>query len=95
MKGALASREEALAPLPAPGDSPRLRLLSFGILSACSTSEKTLSHRLYPAGFPLLWLTFLSFVYFQHQISEKAVAALSSLYGTNYKYGSIITTICK
>ncbi|XP_075347621.1 carboxypeptidase A1-like [Mycteria americana] len=28
-----------------------------------------------------------------HQISEKAVAALSSLYGTNYKYGSIITTI--
>ncbi|NXG94946.1 CBPA1 Carboxypeptidase, partial [Stercorarius parasiticus] len=28
-----------------------------------------------------------------HEISEKAVAALSSLYGTNYKYGSIITTI--
>ncbi|XP_050747335.1 carboxypeptidase A1-like [Gymnogyps californianus] len=28
-----------------------------------------------------------------HQVSEKAVAALSSLYGTNYKYGSIITTI--
>ncbi|KFW72042.1 Carboxypeptidase A1 [Pygoscelis adeliae] len=27
------------------------------------------------------------------QISKKAVAALSSLYGTNYKYGSIITTI--
>ncbi|NXG68689.1 CBPA1 Carboxypeptidase, partial [Baryphthengus martii] len=30
-----------------------------------------------------------------HEISEKAVAALSSLYGTNYKYGSIITTIYK
>ncbi|KFP76441.1 PREDICTED: carboxypeptidase A1-like [Acanthisitta chloris] len=28
-----------------------------------------------------------------HEISEKAVAALSSLYGTKYKYGSIITTI--
>ncbi|KFP99805.1 Carboxypeptidase A1, partial [Leptosomus discolor] len=28
-----------------------------------------------------------------HEVSEKAVAALSSLYGTNYKYGSIITTI--
>ncbi|KAM6424715.1 uncharacterized protein O9250_002245 [Rhynochetos jubatus] len=28
-----------------------------------------------------------------HQISEKAVAALSSLYGTDYTYGSIITTI--
>ncbi|NXO54575.1 CBPA1 Carboxypeptidase, partial [Aramus guarauna] len=28
-----------------------------------------------------------------HQISKKAVAALSSLYGTSYKYGSIITTI--
>ncbi|NXL38935.1 CBPA1 Carboxypeptidase, partial [Glaucidium brasilianum] len=28
-----------------------------------------------------------------HEISAKAVAALSSLYGTNYKYGSIITTI--
>ncbi|KFV98291.1 Carboxypeptidase A1, partial [Eurypyga helias] len=28
-----------------------------------------------------------------HQISEKAVAALSSLYGTAYTYGSIITTI--
>ncbi|NWV07067.1 CBPA1 Carboxypeptidase, partial [Ptilonorhynchus violaceus] len=27
------------------------------------------------------------------EISAKAVAALSSLYGTNYKYGSIITTI--
>ncbi|NXX21420.1 CBPA1 Carboxypeptidase, partial [Podargus strigoides] len=30
-----------------------------------------------------------------HEISEKAVKALSSLYGTNYKYGSIITTIYK
>ncbi|NXS62149.1 CBPA1 Carboxypeptidase, partial [Brachypteracias leptosomus] len=30
-----------------------------------------------------------------HELSEKAVAALSSLYGTNYKYGSIITTIYK
>ncbi|NXC54940.1 CBPA1 Carboxypeptidase, partial [Aleadryas rufinucha] len=28
-----------------------------------------------------------------HELSTKAVAALSSLYGTNYKYGSIITTI--
>ncbi|CAN0093533.1 unnamed protein product [Bubo scandiacus] len=28
-----------------------------------------------------------------HEVSAKAVAALSSLYGTNYKYGSIITTI--
>ncbi|NWW78486.1 CBPA1 Carboxypeptidase, partial [Climacteris rufus] len=28
-----------------------------------------------------------------HAISTKAVAALSSLYGTNYQYGSIITTI--
>ncbi|XP_074020602.1 carboxypeptidase A1-like [Numenius arquata] len=30
-----------------------------------------------------------------HEISEKAVAALSSLYGTSYEYGSIITTIYK
>ncbi|NXM30797.1 CBPA1 Carboxypeptidase, partial [Oxyruncus cristatus] len=30
-----------------------------------------------------------------HELSAKAVAALSSLYGTNYKYGSIITTIYK
>ncbi|KFO55406.1 Carboxypeptidase A1 [Corvus brachyrhynchos] len=28
-----------------------------------------------------------------HEVSAKAVAALSSLYGTKYKYGSIITTI--
>uniref|UniRef100_A0A8C9EUA3 Carboxypeptidase A1 n=1 Tax=Pavo cristatus TaxID=9049 RepID=A0A8C9EUA3_PAVCR len=28
-----------------------------------------------------------------HQVAKEAVAALSSLYGTNYKYGSIITTI--
>ncbi|NXB11651.1 CBPA1 Carboxypeptidase, partial [Cnemophilus loriae] len=28
-----------------------------------------------------------------HEVSTKAVAALSSLYGTKYKYGSIITTI--
>ncbi|NXH52084.1 CBPA1 Carboxypeptidase, partial [Rhabdornis inornatus] len=28
-----------------------------------------------------------------HELSAKAVAALSSLYGTQYKYGSIITTI--
>ncbi|NXD70582.1 CBPA1 Carboxypeptidase, partial [Eolophus roseicapillus] len=28
-----------------------------------------------------------------HEISEKAVTALSSLYGTRYKYGSIYTTI--
>ncbi|NWV99069.1 CBPA1 Carboxypeptidase, partial [Machaerirhynchus nigripectus] len=28
-----------------------------------------------------------------HELSTKAVAALSSLYGTKYKYGSIITTI--
>ncbi|NWY65127.1 CBPA1 Carboxypeptidase, partial [Erithacus rubecula] len=28
-----------------------------------------------------------------HEVSAKAVAALSSLYGTQYKYGSIITTI--
>ncbi|NWR95600.1 CBPA1 Carboxypeptidase, partial [Furnarius figulus] len=28
-----------------------------------------------------------------HEVSAKAVAALSSLYGTRYKYGSIITTI--
>ncbi|KFP04373.1 Carboxypeptidase A1 [Calypte anna] len=30
-----------------------------------------------------------------HEISQKAVAALESLYGTKYKYGSIITTIYK
>ncbi|XP_071590335.1 carboxypeptidase A1-like [Heliangelus exortis] len=30
-----------------------------------------------------------------HEISQKAVAALESLYGTEYKYGSIITTIYK
>ncbi|XP_017694718.1 PREDICTED: carboxypeptidase A1-like [Lepidothrix coronata] len=29
----------------------------------------------------------------QHKLSAKAVAALSSLYGTSYTYGSIITTI--
>ncbi|XP_052536899.1 carboxypeptidase A1-like [Tympanuchus pallidicinctus] len=28
-----------------------------------------------------------------HQVAKEAVEALSSLYGTNYKYGSIITTI--
>ncbi|NXC42785.1 CBPA1 Carboxypeptidase, partial [Penelope pileata] len=28
-----------------------------------------------------------------HQVAKEAVAALSSLYGTQYKYGSIITTI--
>ncbi|XP_054034462.1 carboxypeptidase A1 [Dryobates pubescens] len=28
-----------------------------------------------------------------HEVSEKAVAALSSLYGTKYKYGSMFTTI--
>ncbi|KAM9205225.1 carboxypeptidase A1-like [Mergus octosetaceus] len=28
-----------------------------------------------------------------HQVAEEAVAALSSLYGTKYKYGSIISTI--
>nr|XP_009677628.1 PREDICTED: carboxypeptidase A1-like [Struthio camelus australis] len=28
-----------------------------------------------------------------HQVAERAVAALSSAYGTKYKYGSIITTI--
>ncbi|XP_072821506.1 carboxypeptidase A1 isoform X2 [Vicugna pacos] len=28
------------------------------------------------------------------QVAKSAVAALSSLYGTEYKYGSIITTIC-
>uniref|UniRef100_A0A8C0BQG8 Carboxypeptidase A1 n=1 Tax=Buteo japonicus TaxID=224669 RepID=A0A8C0BQG8_9AVES len=46
-----------------------------------------------PAGFSLLRLIFLPSVYSQHQVSQKAVAALSSLYGTKYKYGSIITTI--
>ncbi|NXB14350.1 CBPA1 Carboxypeptidase, partial [Rhagologus leucostigma] len=30
-----------------------------------------------------------------HELSAKAVEALSSLYGTKYKYGSIITTIYK
>uniref|UniRef100_A0A8C5NT49 Carboxypeptidase A1 n=1 Tax=Junco hyemalis TaxID=40217 RepID=A0A8C5NT49_JUNHY len=30
-----------------------------------------------------------------HEVSAKAVAALSSLYGTKFTYGSIITTICK
>ncbi|NXP14386.1 CBPA1 Carboxypeptidase, partial [Thinocorus orbignyianus] len=30
-----------------------------------------------------------------HEISERAVAALTSLYGTKYEYGSIITTIYK
>lgn len=45
-------------------------------------------------GFPLLQITFLCLPP-QHQVAKEAVAALSSLYGTNYKYGSIITTICK
>ncbi|KFP90522.1 Carboxypeptidase A1, partial [Apaloderma vittatum] len=46
-------------------------------------------HRIFPffsSSFPLLCIC-------QHEISEKAVAALSSLHGTKYKYGSIITTI--
>lgn len=49
----------------------------------------------YPTGFSFLWLIFLPSLYSQHELSAKAVAALSSLYGTKYKYGSIITTICK
>lgn len=51
--------------------------------------------KLYPTGFSFLWLIFPPSLYSQHEVSAKAVAALSSLYGTNYKYGSIITTICK
>lgn len=33
--------------------------------------------------------------FLQNQVAKSAVEALSSLYGTSYKYGSIITTICK
>lgn len=32
---------------------------------------------------------------FQDAVAKKAVDALASLHGTKYRYGSIITTICK
>lgn len=48
-----------------------------------------------PAGFSFLWLIFPPSLYSQHEVAAKAVAALSSLYGTKFKYGSIITTICE
>ena len=37
------------------------------------------------------------FVYFcpQHALAKKAITDLASLYGTRYRYGSIINTICK
>jgi len=31
----------------------------------------------------------------QHELSRKAISELQSLYNTSYRYGSIITTICK
>lgn len=37
----------------------------------------------------------LAWCFLQDQISKSAVAALTSLYGTKFQYGSIITTICK
>lgn len=37
----------------------------------------------------------LAWCFLQNQVAKSAVEALSSLYGTSYKYGSIITTICK
>lgn len=37
----------------------------------------------------------LAWRFLQNQVAKSAVAALKSLYGTSYKYGSIITTICK
>lgn len=33
--------------------------------------------------------------FLQDQLAKSAVTALTSLYGTKYKYGSIIDTICK
>lgn len=48
-----------------------------------------------PTGFSFLWLIFPPFLYSQDELAAKAVAALSSLYGTKFEYGSIITTICE
>ena len=31
----------------------------------------------------------------QHRLARRATRDLASLYGTRYRYGSIITTICK
>ena len=31
----------------------------------------------------------------QHRLAKRAIKALASLYGTPYRYGSIINTICK
>lgn len=37
----------------------------------------------------------LAWRFLQNQVAKSAVESLSSLYGTSYEYGSIITTICK
>lgn len=37
----------------------------------------------------------LAWHFLQDKVAKSAVEALKSLYGTSYKYGSIITTICK
>lgn len=47
-------------------------------------------------GLALLAMTSsLAWRFLQDQVAKSAVEALTSLYGTKFKYGSIITTICK
>lgn len=64
--------------------------LGKALTSFCS-QKKGVSHRF----FPFFGSYFPPSLYSQDEVSAKAVAALSSLYGTKFKYGSIITTICK
>ena len=45
---------------------------------------------------PLLAITGgIAWHFLQDQLAKSAVTALASLYGTKFKYGSIIKTICK
>lgn len=46
-------------------------------------------------GLLLLAMTGFVWHFLQDQLAKSAVTALASLYGTKYKYGSIIKAICK
>ena len=75
-------------------------LLGVGFCRACAPGSPC-----QPPGYPgtvvmgdlgLLAVTsHLAWRFLQNQVAKSAVEALKSLYGTSYKYGSIITTICK
>lgn len=43
----------------------------------------------------LLAMTGFIWYFLQDQLAKSAVTALASLYGTKFKYGSIIKAICK